>query len=98
MRALVSNSVDDSERLLLRDLGVRCAESSSGRNTGLKERLPSGVVGAVDPSKATCSSGSTNVVDKGIIPDGGGTMCRRREFAGKQSQRRDDTEMVRIDR
>jgi hypothetical protein len=73
VRALVSNSVDDSERLLLRDLGVRCAESSSGRSTGLKERLPSGVVGAVDPSKATCSSASTNVVDKGIISDGGGT-------------------------
>ena len=87
MRALVSNSVDDSERLLLRDLGVRCAESSSGRNTGLKERLPSGVVGAVDPSKATCSSASTNVVDKGIIFYGGG---RRVEDESSPANRASD--------
>jgi hypothetical protein len=67
VRAVVSKRVEDRERLLFLFLGVSCVESSNGRRTGLKEPLPSGVVGAVEASSVTFSSTSRSVVDKGFM-------------------------------
>ncbi len=63
--ALAPSRVEERDRLLLCETAARFADSMSwlarfrGRRTGLKERLPSGVVGAVEDSKRTGSSAST---------------------------------------
>lgn len=59
------SAIVDNVRLLLRCLGVKPRASSStasgflGRSSGLKVRLPSGVVGAVEVSRKLLSSEST---------------------------------------
>jgi len=89
---VVSKSVDDRDRLLFLDLGVRCTGSSAGRRTGLKEPLPSGVVGAVEASKLTFSSTSGNEVDKGIM------VGRRSGIDSVGAGKASDGGWVRIDR
>ncbi len=69
--AELSRVVDMDLLAFLEMLDVVSASSSraspfaKGRSTGLKDRLPSGVVGAVDASKRTISSESTT--EGGIV-------------------------------
>jgi len=74
-RAVESSSADDRDRLLFLDLAARPLTASSstpstkraGRKTGLKDKLPSGVVGAVEASSMTASSESTVEMGMGFI-------------------------------
>ncbi len=62
LEAAELSSVEDIDRLVVREpaeSSSRLSALRSGRRTGLKERLPSGVVGAVDVSRTMFSSEST---------------------------------------
>jgi len=60
----VSNKDEDRGLLLFRDLTA----SSAACSTGLNDRLlPSGVVGAVDSSKAVASSASMTGANNGLM-------------------------------
>ena len=75
LRTVIGRGVDSTkaefrDRLLCRNLVVSPLISSvtpsrlRGFSTGLKDKLPSGVVGAVDPSQKTPSSESTTEGDR----------------------------------
>ena len=74
-RAVESSNAVDRDRLLFLDLAVKPVAASSstpstkreGRKTGLKDKLPSGVVGAVEASRMTGSSESTIEIGMGFI-------------------------------